>query len=162
LIRGEVSDPGLKQVDLEKYHETITKMELNLKKGVSNTYAFRGAKFKAAQDIVQRRLIYDTMLHKRRQIPCYAGKLNLVITESGETYPCESFSLRMGNTRESGYDINRLLMTEQAQKVIHSIEENGCFCSHECYCMTNILFNPSVYPAVLKQYLKLRLKSPTV
>ncbi len=161
LIRGEVSDPGLKQVDLGKYHETITKMELNLKKGIYNTYAFRGAKFKAAQDIIQRRLIYETMLQKRRQIPCYAGKLNLVITESGEAYPCESFSLRMGNIRESGYDVNRLLKTERAQKVIHSIEENGCFCTHECYCMTNILFNPSMYPAVLKQYLKLRLKSPT-
>jgi radical SAM protein with 4Fe4S-binding SPASM domain len=157
LIRGEVSDPGLKQVDLGKYHEIITKMELNLKKGIFNTYAFRGAKFKAAQDIIQRRLIYETMLQKRRQMPCYAGKLNLVITESGAAYPCESFSMRLGNIRESGYDINRLLKTRQAQKVIHSIEENGCFCTHECYCMTNILFNPFMYPALLKQYLKLRL-----
>ncbi len=157
LIRGDVSDPALKQVDVGKYHETITQMELNLKKGLFNTYAFRGAKFKAAQDIIQRRLIYETMLQKRRRIPCYAGKLNLVITESGEAYPCESFSMRMGNIRESGYDVNRLLNTEQAQKVIHSINETGCFCTHECYCMTNILFNPSMYPAVLKQYLQLRL-----
>jgi radical SAM protein with 4Fe4S-binding SPASM domain len=97
------------------------------------------------------------MRQKRRTIPCYAGKLNLVITESGEAYPCESFSLHMGNIRDAEYDVIRLLKTEQAQKVVHSIEETGCFCTHECYCMTNILFNPSMYPAVLKQYLKLRL-----
>jgi radical SAM protein with 4Fe4S-binding SPASM domain len=161
LIRGQVSDPALKQVDLAKYHQTITKMELNLKKGRFNTYAFRGAKFKAAQDIIQRRLIYQTLVQKKSPIPCYAGKLNLVITESGEAYPCESFSLRMGNIRDAGYDVNRLLKSAQAQKIIDSIEENGCFCTHECYCMTNILFNPSMVPAVLKQYLKLRLKSPT-
>ena len=139
----------------------ITKMELNLKKGMLNTYAFSGAKFKAAQDIIQRRLIYETMLQKKRQIPCYAGKLNLVITETGEVYPCESFSGRLGNIRQSGYDLSRLLTTEQALEVIHQIEGNGCFCTHECYCMTNILFNPSMYAAVLKQYLKMRLKIPT-
>ncbi|MFQ5887644.1 MAG: radical SAM protein [Candidatus Hydrothermarchaeales archaeon] len=155
LIRGEVSDPGLKDIDREKYHETINKIALHFKKGKYNTYAFRGGKFKAAQDILQRRLIYETMLQKRRLIPCFAGKLNLVLTESGDLYPCESFSLKMGNVRQSGYDVNRLLKTKRAQEVIHSIEQNGCFCTHECYFMTNILFNASMYPALLRQYIQL-------
>jgi radical SAM protein with 4Fe4S-binding SPASM domain len=155
LIRGQVSDERLKQVDIRKYHETIKKMELNLKKRISSIYDFRGARFKAAQDILQRRLIYETMLQKRRLLPCYAGRLNLVLTESGEVYPCESFTMRMGNVREFAYDVNRLLQTEQARKVIHSIEDNGCYCTHECYFMTNILFNLSMYPSLLKEYIQL-------
>jgi len=155
LIRGEVSDGELKEVDIRKYYETIKKLESNLKKGISGIYDFRGARFKAAQDILQRRFIYKTTLQKRRLIPCYAGKLNLVLTESGDVYPCESFTMRMGNIKEFGYDMNRLLKTNRAQEVIHSIRENGCYCTHECYLMTNILFNPFMYPALLKEYIQL-------
>jgi radical SAM protein with 4Fe4S-binding SPASM domain len=155
LIRGQVSDEGLKDVDTQKYRETIKKMESHLRNGSSRTYRFRGARFKAAQDILQRRLIHRTMLEKRRLIPCYAGRLNLVLTESGDLYPCESFSVKMGNVKEFGYDINGILKSKQARKVIDSIEENGCHCTHECYFMTNILFNPTMYPALFKEYIRL-------
>lgn len=155
LIRGEVPDRRLKQVDTQKYFGAIKRMELNFKKGISGTYSFTGARFKAAQDILQRRLIYETMLQKRRLIPCYAGRLNLVLTESGDVYPCESFTMKMGNIRRHGYDIKRLLKTEKGRKVIHSIQNNGCHCTNECYFITNILFNPSMYPALLKEYLQL-------
>lgn len=155
LIRGEVPDGRLKEVDPRKYYETIKKMESSLKKGKSSIYGFRGGRLKAAQDILQRRLIYDTMLQKRRLIPCYAGRLNLVLTESGDIYPCESFAMRIGNVRRSGYDIKKLLETERARKVIRSIQNNACYCTNECYFMTNILFNPSMYPALLKEYMQL-------
>lgn len=155
LIRGKVSDARLKEIDISKYYELIKKLESNLKKGVSSIYRFRGARFKAAQDILQRRLIYETIVKRRRLVPCYAGRLNLVLTESGDLYPCESLAMRIGNVREIGYDIKRLLKTEQARTVIHSIQDNGCYCTHECYFMTNIFFTPSMYPALLKEYLQL-------
>jgi radical SAM protein with 4Fe4S-binding SPASM domain len=155
LIRGEVSDEALKAIDTEKYRKTINKMASNLKKGISKTYAFRGARIKAAQDIMQRHLIHETMIQKRRLIPCYAGRLNLVLTETGDVYPCESFSGKMGNVRAFEYDMNSLLKTERARRTIQSVAENGCYCTHECYFMTNILFNPSKYPALLKEYMQL-------
>jgi len=33
-----------------------------------------------------------------------------------------------------------------------------CHCTHECYFMTNILFNPRLYPSLMKEYLLLRPK----
>lgn len=155
LIRGDVSDDGLKGVDINKYLETIQKIELNLKKRKSSIYRFRGARIKAAQDIIQRRLIHETMLQKKQLIPCYAGRLNLVITETGDIFPCESFSMKLGNIRENEYDIRKVLKSRDAQKVINSIAKKGCFCTHECYMMTNILFNPFMYPALLKEYLQM-------
>jgi radical SAM protein with 4Fe4S-binding SPASM domain len=155
LIRGEVLDEKLKDFDIGKYYGTIKKLESNLKNRKSSIYSFKGAKLKAAQDILQRRLIYETMIYNKQLIPCYAGRLNLVLTESGDVYPCESFTMRLGNLRDSGYDIGKLLKTENARKVIRSIQDNGCFCTHECYFMTNILFNPSLYPTLLKEYVKL-------
>ena len=156
LIRGTVSENSLKNIDIDKYNQTINKIALNLRKNISDTYHFKGARIKAAQDIVQRNLIYDTMTQKKQLTPCYAGKLNLVITETGDIYPCESFDMKMGNVRDNGYSIKNILKTDKAQKIIRSIKDNGCYCTHECYLMTNILFNPKLYPRIAKEYLQIK------
>lgn len=157
LIRGEVFRNDLKQVDLQKYQKIISRLESDLKKRLASRYRFRGGKLKAAQDILQRRLIYEAAQESKRTSPCYAGKLNLVLTESGDLYPCEDFSeqMKFGNIRESGYKLQKLLNSDRARKVLASIQGKGCHCTHECYFMTNILFNPRRYPALLKEYLQL-------
>ena len=157
LIRGEVFRDDLKQVDLGKYKKIIGRLESDLKKRLAAVYGFRGAKLKAAQDILQRRHIYEAALHNQRISPCYAGKLNLVLTETGDLYPCEDFSWKMkiGNLLEAGYDLQQLLESDQGRKILQFIDNKGCCFTHECYFMTNILFNPSFYPALLKEYLQL-------
>ena len=155
LIRGAVPDKDLKAVDMEKYFNAVDLLALNLRKKLSATYRFRGAKLKAAQDILQRRLIYETMVRKRQMLPCYAGRLNLVISEKGDVYPCESFTMKLGNIRDDGYDLKEMLRSERSQDIIASIRKNGCYCTHECYFMTNILFNFRMYPKLLKEYVNL-------
>ena len=157
LIRGEVSQEDLKKVDLQKYKKVIEKLESNLKKKIASTYRFKGAKLKAAQDILQRRLIYETAQSNIRDTPCYAGRLNLVLTENGDLYPCEDFSEKMkfANIRDFDYNALKILNTDRSKNILAMIENKGCCCTHECYFMTNILFNPAMYPALLKEYLQL-------
>jgi radical SAM protein with 4Fe4S-binding SPASM domain len=155
LIRGDVSDKKLKDIDLNMYYDTIKKLESNLKDKTSKIYRFRGAKLKAAQDILQRRLIFNTMVHNKQMLPCYAGILNLVLTETGNVYPCESFDKKMGSVRESDYNMRKIIKSEKAQSIIDSIKNDKCYCTHECYMMTNILFNPKMYPALFKEYMQL-------
>lgn len=155
FIRGDVSDESLKDIDIGKYYETISLMDSNLKKRLSGVYRFKGARFKAAQDILQRRLIYDTLIKQKRLIPCYAGRLTLVLTETGDLYPCESFKNRIGNVRDADYDIKKMMQTEKSREILHAIKDDGCYCTHECYLMMNILFNPKRYPSLLKEYLQL-------
>jgi MoaA/NifB/PqqE/SkfB family radical SAM enzyme len=121
LIRGTVEDKGLKDVEIKKYLKAVDRLASNLRQGKSSVYRFKGARVKAAQDILQRRLIYETEVKKRQLIPCYAGKLNLVLTETGDVFPCESFSMKLGNVRKSGYDMKKILQTGQAEKVLRSI-----------------------------------------
>ena len=157
LVRGDVSQEDLKKVDLQKYKKVIEKLETNLKKKLASTYRFRGAKLKAAQDILQRRLIYETARTNKRLTPCYAGTLNLVLTETGDLYPCEDFSEKMkfANIREYDYNPLEILNTDRSREILAMIKDKGCCCTHECYFMTNILFNPAMYPALLKEYLQL-------
>jgi len=100
MVRGNIDDPRYKEVDYEKYRNAVNRLESNLKNRTSGIYRFRGARLKAAQDIVQRRLIHQTLLKQKRLIPCYAGKLNLVLSETGEVYPCEILSTSFGNVRD--------------------------------------------------------------
>ena len=155
LIRGNVVDDKLKGVDRQAYADTIKLLESNLKDASSSVYGFTGARLKAAQDILQRRLINDTARKKRRMIPCYAGKLTLVLTEAGELFPCESFSFKMGNVRLFGCDVKKLLESNDAQKALHAVRDSGCHCTHECSMMMNILFNPALYPALIAEYFRL-------
>lgn len=155
LIRGTVPQADLKQIDIEKYQQAIDLLASNLRTRTSAIYRFRGARLKAAQDIVQRQLIHETLIRKKQLIPCHAGRLNLVLSETGDVYPCESFDMPMGNIRDYGYNVTKVSASEQALKVIRSIEQNRCYCTHECYLMTNILFSPRCYPGLFREYVRL-------
>ena len=156
MVRGNLADAHFKEVDHEKYHHAINRLENNLKNQTSNIYRFRGARLKAAQDILQRRLIHQTLLDQQRQIPCYAGKLNLVLTETGEVYPCEILSTSFGNVRDYDYNMKEIVRSERARSILESIHQNHCYCTHECNFITNILFNPRLYPTLAKEYVQIQ------
>lgn len=155
LVRGDLADPSYQEVDHAKYQQAIARLAANLRSRAAPIYRFRGGRLKAAQDILQRRLIHRTLLEQRRLIPCHAGKLNLVLTENGGVYPCEILAQSLGNVREYDYDLRKILRSEKAGTAVRAIQEQRCYCTHECYMMTNILFNPAMYPALAREYLRL-------
>ncbi len=155
LVRGNLLDSSFKDIDYNKYCHASERLENNLKTSISAIYRFRGARIKAAQDILQRRLINRTMLERRRIIPCYAGRLNVVLSESGHVYPCEILEETFGNARDHDYDMEKVLRSDRAKKIIGSIMDNKCYCTHECYFMTNILFNFRLYPVLAREYLQI-------
>jgi MoaA/NifB/PqqE/SkfB family radical SAM enzyme len=159
LVRGELADASHKQVDLARYQRAIARLEHRARTGAAPMYRFRGARLKAAQDVLQRRLILRTAQEGRRLIPCHAGRLNLVLGESGEVYPCETRTTSLGNVRDHDYDLREILRTSASRTTLHAIASGECCCTHECYFITNILFSPRCYPALAREYL--RLPGPT-
>lgn len=155
MVRGNPADEAYKEIDLEKYRQAIMRLEEDLKGGNSKMYHFTLARLKTAQDLVQRKLIYETVRQGRRLLPCYAGRIGAVMSEVGDIYPCEILSDRMGNVREAGYDFRKVFYSEQADQVRAKISRTRCYCSHECYFVTNILFNPLMSGQVIRQYLEL-------
>jgi len=155
LIRGDVPDTSLKNIDVNKYHHTVRTLESDLREKLSGRYRFRGAKLKTAQDIIQRRLIYETLEKNKRLIKCVAGRLTLVLTEYGDIFPCEPLAKKIGNVRKDGYDVSSLLKTDRAREIIDLIKSNGCRCTHECYFIMNIMFNPLMYPSLALEYMRL-------
>jgi len=155
LVRGQLRDPRYLRVDIDKYRSAADRLARRLRAGASPIHRFRGARLKAAQDILQRRLIGETWREQRRVVPCYAGRLNLVLTESGEVFPCETLTSSLGNVRDCGYDLRGLLRAPAAREACRAIADGACHCTHECNFITNILFNPRLYPALASEYLRL-------
>ncbi len=153
MIRGNLTDQSYKKIDIGKYQRAIDRLQQNLRNRTSGVHRFRGARLKAAQDILQRRLIHRTLAAGRALVPCYSGKLNLVLTETGEVYPCEILTTGFGNVRDHDHDLGKLLRSDQARAVLKPIADGACHCTHECHFLMNILFNPRLYPALFREYL---------
>jgi MoaA/NifB/PqqE/SkfB family radical SAM enzyme len=160
LVRGKPRDPRCAEVDPAAYRRVAQRLEAGLASGADPMYRFPGGRLKAAQDIVQRRLIHATLVERKRQIDCYAGRLNLVLAEDGELYPCEMLSSSLGNLRAHGYDVRRVLASAGARAIVAGIDDERCHCTHECYFVTNILFNPRMIPALAREVLRLARIQP--
>ncbi len=155
MVRGNPADGSYKRIDLDKYRRAVDRLETDLKGARPKMYHFTLARLKSAQDLVQRRLIYETLRQGRRQLPCYAGRITAVMNEVGGVFPCEILSDLMGNVRDNGYDLMRVFRSAEADAVRARINKTRCYCSHECYFVTNILFNPRMYGQVIRQYMEL-------
>ena len=155
LVRGTIPDPALGAVEPTRYLDAAEALAHALREGSQPRYRFLGARLKTAQDVLQRRIIAETLRRQGRVIPCFAGRLNLVLDERGELYPCEDFSMDLGNVRDFDFDVRATLRSAEARAVLTAITRGECWCTHECYMMTNILFNLRHYPALLAEYLRL-------
>lgn len=155
LIRGAPASDSHKEIDLEKYRHAVGRLEKDLKGERPKMYHFNLARLKSAQDLVQRRLIYETARQNRRLLPCYAGRIAAVMNEEGDVFPCEILTESMGNVRDAGYDLMKVFRSEKADRIRAQINRTKCYCTHECYFVTNILFNPLRYGQVAKEYLEL-------
>lgn len=161
LVRGALREPAYLQVDIGKYRRAAERLARRLRERAAPLYRFRGARLKAAQDVLQRRLIHDTWRARRQLAPCYAGRLNLVLGETGEVFPCETLSSSLGNVRDHGYDLQALLRGLPTRAARHAIAAGACHCTHECNAITNILFNPRWYPALAREYLRIDGRGPS-
>ena len=155
LVRGELRQQDYLQLDVGKYARAAARLARRLRERDSPLYRFRGARLKAAQDVLQRRLIHQTWSARRRLVPCYAGRLNLVLGETGEVFACETLTRSLGNVRDYGYDLRQLLRAPPAAEAQRAIASGACHCTHECNFITNILFNPRLYPALAGEYLRI-------
>jgi len=110
-----------------------------------------------AKRIIRQRIISRVIRENRMILPCYAGILGAALFANGDVLPCELHDdLKLGNLRENGYDFKKIWSGPRAEEARRRIRQDRCFCTYECFLTLNILFNPRMYPQILKQYLGLK------
>ena len=108
---------------------------------------------------MRHQLIAKIVRTNEYQIPCYAGNLGGAMFANGDVYPCELLiDRKLGNVRDAGYDFRKIWFSREAEASRRFIRESKCFCTYECFLTINILFNPRMMPAVLKEWSSLKLR----
>ena len=123
-----------------------------MKKKMSGHAKFEGNRLATAGRILLNELVYKTYESNKYITPCYAGNLSGVMYPEGDVYPCEILdeSHKIGNIRDFHLDFKKLWLSNKAKKEVEFIRKTKCFCTHECFNIVNILFNPKYYPKVLR------------
>jgi radical SAM protein with 4Fe4S-binding SPASM domain len=159
IVRGSPRDPRAKDVDIDKFEKFSKRVEDDIiTKRLPGYSNFPLSNFVIARDIIGRRLTIKLLRERKYQIPCYAGNLTGVLRSNGDVYPCELLEEKFGNLREVNYNFKELWLSEKAEHIRRQIIKTKCFCTHECFITNNILFNPLMFPAVIKEWMRLRLR----
>lgn len=143
-IRGKPKEAITANVDVKNYEDIHQLVEIDAKRDLESA----PLNFKKFKLLVRNRvnkirynMIVDTVKTNKYVTPCYAAIYNVVISEEGDVYPCEILNKKMGNVRDYNLDFKKLWNSENAKNVRKFIRETNCFCTHECFMTTNILFN---------------------
>ena len=158
LVRGQPRDTSAMGVDIAKYEEFNNVLDQDVKQsGLTGYYNFPFYDFINAKRIIRHKIITRTITERKRQIPCYAAKLSVVLLSNGDVVPCELLKDKLGNVRDVGYDFKAIWYSEKAREIRRQIRKTRCFCTYECFLTNNILFNPRMLPWIAKEWLGLKL-----
>ncbi len=153
LVRGAARDPGVKDVDIEKYRSALKHLDKwKARRGAYGNYSLAGLR-NAVDDLAPLDVI-KAVLKGKNTYPCKAGQTVIVISERGEVSPCEMLGRSFGNLRDFDFDINRILASPRARSIKKAIKGASCTCTWECAVMNNLVFNWRALPRVLLQLLK--------
>jgi MoaA/NifB/PqqE/SkfB family radical SAM enzyme len=158
VVRGKPRDPAEADIDIDLVEQFTSKLERGIKEGAYHGHAvYPMSDFITARELVGRRIQIDLLKSNSYQIPCYAANLMGVIKSNGDVMACELRDDKLGNIREHDYDFRKLWLSSKAKAISKDILDNKCFCTHECFMSTNILFNPTLLPRLAGEVAGLRL-----
>jgi len=94
------------------------------------------------------------------QARCTSGKIRVVMSPSGDIYPCEKLGYpnlrdmdgwKMGNVRDFDYDVNALVRSPRARALYGRICANNCHCDHNIDQSMSLLSRGGFRRRVLKK-----------
>jgi MoaA/NifB/PqqE/SkfB family radical SAM enzyme len=157
IVRGKPRDPLEKDINLDAVEEFVSKLERGVQQGAYHGQAvYLMSDLITARELVGRQIQLKVLRENRFQIPCYAANLMGVIKSNGDVMACELRDDKVGNIRDFDCDFKKLWLSQKARAISKDIIENKCFCTHECFMSTNILFNPRLYPHLVSEVADLR------
>lgn len=151
MIRGKPKSLPLGNVDLKNYFDFIKVQQEGWSRKDLGYFKFFGKTIIKKKELLQKTIIATVFKENQYVLPCLAGSISCVMTETGDVHPCEILNRRIGSLRETGYNFGKLYYSKNADEIRHFIKNTKCYCTYECAITTNILFN-------IKQLVKMLMK----
>jgi MoaA/NifB/PqqE/SkfB family radical SAM enzyme len=164
--RGAMRNPAAAKISIEKFRELCGWLEQESPRPDPFLDRVRNQLGRE-----KRRLIIETVARDAMVMPCLAGRKLLVLDPEGKVRPCEMLGSSavgesqisnlksqnnwlLGDLREMDYDLNKILESDQARKILGLIAHSTCHCSYECAALANIVFRPGPFVRVFLKSLR--------
>jgi radical SAM protein with 4Fe4S-binding SPASM domain len=160
LARGTAMEEHMLDVDVGLYESVVATKRRLMDQGLLPYFDFPMARLATARD----RMMYEHVAgvargDKQAYLPCTAGTLSAVIFENGEVHPCEILGKSIGNLNDSGWDLQQLWTSREADDLRREIRDTRCTCTWECAQADNVLFKKSQWPKLALGTLATRKRS---
>lgn len=146
IVRGKTREP-MEIPPLHIYEKAVKRVIRNMPLNINNL--INSMMYEVNISVLKRNGFY---------IPCQAGRKMLVISENGTVRPCEvlkdvlpDIDDTMGNLRDYGYNIEKVLSSSRARGILKNIKEKYCACTFECANMCNVIFNYRYIPGLIRK-----------
>ena len=148
--RGKIPDEKLKKVTKDKYIEIndyIEKIERTKETRLFSSVV-RGV------SSVSRDHLIKVAFNDEFVTPCVAGRKFIIVSETGDVYPCEILDQKIGNIKDENYNLKKILKNNESKRMQKWIKETKCKCTFECASAASIVWNYKNYPKIAKSSIK--------
>ncbi|HOX39229.1 MAG TPA: radical SAM protein [Candidatus Brocadiia bacterium] len=83
------------------------------------------------------------------RLKCCAARRFVAVMPSADVFPCPGFSERLGNLRESGWDMRAILESGKAGRIRDQIRAGACKCTLECAMDWSVFYDWRADAAVI-------------
>jgi len=82
------------------------------------------------------------ILQKKRMVyRCQALRKFAIMWQNGDIVPCHFIEKNLGNLRDNGYNLDRILKNNKASKLLRDIHNKKCWCRIKCCNRNNVVYN---------------------
>ncbi len=156
LIRGNsLPDNSLADIDMDHYMRVLKDVNYSTYTELAKNYPFRHVRI--AVDEIVSGIINRSRCDNEMTISCKAGKKGFVLTADGNILLCEVLDKHLGNVRTNNYSPYKILNSASSLLAMKKIKDEKCHCTWECFQRLNVVFSPSLYPAVVFRTFKNRI-----
>ena len=140
LVRGAPKNDSELEIDIEKFRSALTMINRFNQRKLSKHSLFDALRY--AKTRLSQRIITETFINKRRYVKCNAADKIAVLYPDGAVSACESSGYGLGNIRDYGHSFMKLWQSGAKKRVVEEIKRKKCFCTHECFITSSLVFAP--------------------
>lgn len=147
LVRGAIGDETLKEVSIDRYHETaraVLRLQRQYLPATTPEAPVRFALEDMAVDAV-----YRSVVEQRAISRCQGGRRAVLLTSTGDLRLCEMLPTSFGNVRTHDYDIPAMLRLPENRALVERVWRQQCHCTWECYAQVNLAYDRRRWPKLL-------------
>ncbi len=156
VAHGSVSNAEAMSFNWERYFQFCDRFRAQAR--AKTVFDFHSI-FTMALRIVKNDFLKQVLNTKDMYKTCRAGQSVIVIGETGAVFPCEPLWQPVGQLRSNGYDLGKVLHSEEMRQFQQKMKDSKCTCHWGLPMSNTIMLTPRYYPGIVFEMARIAWRS---